>query len=563
MLMRRLRENAMLEAEISVNGDVFVEGHHVGQLAGFRFTPVSGTEGPDAKAVQAAAQKALALEFEARAARLYASGNNDLAVGSDGFVRWLGDPVGRLAASDHVMRPRVILLSDEQLTGNAREHVAARIERFVNHHIATVLKPLDDLSRAEDLQGLAKGLAFQIVENLGVLFRRDVAEDVKSLDQDARASMRRYGIRFGAYHVFMPALLKPAPAELITLLWALKNDGLDKPGYGDLIPALAAGRTSVVADPSFERTFYKLAGFRFLGKRAVRVDILERLADLIRPLLQWKPGATPRPEGAYDGRRFTTTTAMLSILGATPDDMEEILKGLGYRADSVTAEEAQAYLASQAPAAAASAASDETAAAETSAETSAVEETADADTAEAPSETVTETAVEPVVEAAAVEATAGAEDAKPAEAEEPKPVLLWRPGGGRENNQRGGRPQGDRRGHGGDRGGDRGGQRNAGSENAPQGRRDGDRRDNRRGGEQDKREGQGRDRNNDRRGDKRPQGDRPFRGERNEGGPRPERGGQKNNQPARFEAKPPRKEKPIDPDSPFAKLAALKEQMKK
>lgn len=574
VLMRRLRENAMLEAEISVNGDVFVEGHHVGQLAGFRFTPVSGTEGPDAKAVQAASQKALALEFEARAARLYASGNNDLAVGSDGSVRWLGDPVARLAASDHVMRPRVILLSDEQLTGNAREHVAARIERFVNHHIATVLKPLDDLSRAEDLQGLAKGLAFQIVENLGVLFRRDVADDVKSLDQDARASMRRYGIRFGAYHVFMPALLKPAPAELITLLWALKNDGLDKPGYGDLIPALAAGRTSVVADPSFERMFYKLAGFRFLGKRAVRVDILERLADLIRPLLQWKPGATPRPEGAYDGRRFTTTTAMLSILGATPDDMEEILKGLGYRADSVTADEAQAYLASHAPAAPAPAA--EAVAAEASVEMPATEEAADAETAETvqpeattevvAAEAVAETAAEP----AAAEAPAEAEGDKPAEAsaeaEEPKPVLLWRPGGGRENNQRGGRPQGDRRGNNNDRGGDRGGQRNAGGENAPQGRRDGDRRDNRRGGDQDKREGQGRDRNNDRqndrRGDKRPQGDRPFRGERNEGGPRPERGA-KNNQPARFEAKPPRKEKPLDPDSPFAKLAALKEQMKK
>ncbi|HVK89917.1 MAG TPA: helicase-related protein, partial [Mycoplana sp.] len=347
VLMKRLRENAMLEAEISVNGDVFVEGHHVGQLAGFRFTLASGTEGPDAKAVQGAAQKALALEFEARAARLHAAGNGDLAVGSDGTVRWLGDPVARLAASDHIMRPRVIVLADEQLTGNARDHVAARIERFVNHHIATVLKPLDDLSRAEDLQGLAKGLAFQLVENLGVLFRRDVADDVKSLDQEARASIRRHGIRFGAYHIFMPALLKPAPAELITLLWALKNDGLDKPGYGELIPALAAGRTSVVTDPSFERTFYKLAGFRFLGKRAVRIDILERLADLIRPLLQWKPGTTPRPEGAYDGRRFTATTSMLSILGATPDDMEEILKGLGYRADSVKPEEAAAFLAAE------------------------------------------------------------------------------------------------------------------------------------------------------------------------------------------------------------------------
>jgi ATP-dependent RNA helicase SUPV3L1/SUV3 len=578
--MKRLRENAMLEAEISVNGDVFVEGHHVGQLAGFRFTPVSGTDGPDAKAVQSAAQKALALEFEARAARLYASGNNDLAVGSDGFVRWLGDPVGRLAASEHVMRPRVILLSDEQLTGAAREHVAARIERFVNHHIATVLKPLDDLSRAEDLQGLAKGLAFQLVENLGVLFRRDVADDVKSLDQDARASMRRYGIRFGAYHVFMPALLKPAPAELITLLWALKNDGLDKPGYGDLIPALAAGRTSVVADPTFERMFYKLAGFRFLGKRAVRVDILERLADLIRPLLQWKPGTT-RPEGAYDGRRFTVTTAMLSILGATPDDIEEILKGLGYRADTVTAEEAQAYLAGQqggAPAAdaapaVAEAVSEETVsedasdAAPAEAETAPVEATAEAEAETAPVETIAEAPSEAVAEP-----VSAGEEVQPVEAEEPKPVLLWRPGGGRDNNQRGGRPQGERRGNGG-----RGGERNAAApagEEAGQARRDGGgRRDNRTGGDraEPRREGQGQgrgdrnnanDRGNDRRGDKRPQGDRPFRGERNDNGPRPERGA-KNNQPARFEAKPPRKEKPIDPDSPFAKLAALKEQMKK
>ncbi|UPA24265.1 helicase-related protein [Shinella oryzae] len=549
VLMKRLRENAMLEAEISVNGDVFVEGHHVGQLAGFRFTLVSGTEGPDAKAVQAAAQKALALEFEARAARLHAAGNGDLALGSDGTVRWLGDPVARLAASDHIMRPRVILLSDEQLTGNARDHVAARIERFVNHHIATVLKPLDDLSRAEDLQGLAKGLAFQLVENLGVLFRRDVADDVKSLDQDGRASMRKHGIRFGAYHIFMPALLKPAPAELITLLWALKNDGLDKPGYGDLIPVLAAGRTSVVTDPSFERTFYKLAGFRFLGKRAVRIDILERLADLIRPLLQWKPG-TPRPDGAYDGRRFTATTAMLSILGATPDDMEEILKGLGYRADSVTAEEAAAFLAAQAPADAAAAtpadaageqdgdadeaqadAAEETAGeapvAEAPASETPVEETPAAETAEAP----------PASDAAAPEAAG--ESAEPVEA---KPVLLWRPGSRHDNQRQGGHRHGGERPERGER---RGGDRNRGQQAGERGeRREGGRGrpDQNRGGRDGKPQGGNRDRNEQ-------------RGERNERGGKP--------QQAKFEARPPRKEKPIDPDSPFAKLAALKEQLKK
>ncbi|MGQ3210645.1 MAG: helicase-related protein [Shinella sp.] len=556
VLMKRLRENAMLEAEISVNGDVFVEGHHVGQLAGFRFTLVSGTEGPDAKAVQAAAHKALALEFEARAARLHASGNADLALGSDGTVRWLGDPVARLAPSDHIMRPRVILLSDEQLTGNARDHVAARIERYVNHHIATVLKPLDDLSRAEDLQGLAKGLAFQLVENLGVLFRRDVADDVKALDQDARASMRKHGIRFGAYHIFMPALLKPAPAELITLLWALKNDGIDKPGYGDLIPVLAAGRTSVVTDPTYERAFYKLAGFRFLGKRAVRIDILERLADLIRPLLQWKPG-TPRPEGAYDGRRFTATTAMLSILGATPDDMEEILKGLGYRADSVKPEEAAAFLAAKAPAAVA-AAEPADATAETAEATSETTDEHDADASDAESEAPAADAIAEQAPTAETEATAetpvATEAAVEGEPVEVKPVLLWRPGSRHDNNQR----QGNR--HGGERQGDR----NNGERQGQGERRGGDRNRNQPAGERGERQGERGERREGSRGrpdqnkgrDGKPQaGNRPDRGERNDRAAKP--------QQAKFEARPPRKEKPIDPDSPFAKLAALKEQLKK
>ncbi|MGQ2968371.1 MAG: helicase-related protein [Allorhizobium sp.] len=543
VLMKRLRENAMLEAEISVNGDVFVEGHAMGQLSGFRFTPISGMEGPDAKAVQAAAYKALALEFEARAARLHASGNNDLAIGSDGLVRWLGDPVARLTGTDHILHPRVILLADEQLTGIARDHVAARVERYVNHHISTVLKPLDDLSRAEDLQGLAKGLAFQLVENLGVLFRRDVADDVKTLDQDGRASMRRYGVRFGAYHIFMPALLKPAPAELITLLWALKNDGLDKPGYGDLIPVLAAGRTSVVTDPSFERMFYKLAGFRFLGKRAVRIDILERLADLIRPLLQWKPGSPARPDGAYDGRRFTTTTAMLSILGATPDDMEEILKGLGYRADSVSAEEAAAFLAAQTGSAAAEA----PAAAEKSDD--AVDDADQSAEASAEGEASAAVTEEPAAAVAAEAVEPAAAEEQSAEPTEPKPVLLWRPGG-RNDNQRGtGRPAGDRRPQ---------GQRNpapreggeAAGEKRSEGRRD-DRRSDNRG-----------ERRDDNRGKFAGKGDRQDRGDRKDRGPRPERDNNKS-QPARFEAKPPRKEKPIDPDSPFAKLAALKEQLKK
>ena len=54
-----------------------------------------------------------------------------------------------------------------------------------------------------------------------------IADDVKALDQPARASLRKYGVRFGAYHIYVPALLKPAPRALATQLYALKHDTLE------------------------------------------------------------------------------------------------------------------------------------------------------------------------------------------------------------------------------------------------------------------------------------------------------------------------------------------------
>src|SRR6187399_845507 len=67
VLMRRLRENTMLETEITKTGDVIVEGQHVGVLQGFQFAPdPAAGEGESGKALRAAAAKALGGEIEAR-----------------------------------------------------------------------------------------------------------------------------------------------------------------------------------------------------------------------------------------------------------------------------------------------------------------------------------------------------------------------------------------------------------------------------------------------------------------------------------------------------------------
>jgi len=334
VLMRRLRENAMLETEVSKTGEVIVEGHVIGRLHGFEFAPDTAGAGQDAKALRAAAQKALAGEIEARAAKLAAAPDEQFLLANDGVIRWIGEAVARLMPGENALEPRLRVLADEQLTGPAKESVEARLALWLKTHIDKLLGPLNALGKAEDVTGIARGIAYQLVESLGVLERAKVANEVKGLDQETRATLRKYGVRFGAYHIYLPALLKPAPRTLALLLWALKHGGLDQKGYDDL-PALASsGRTSIPLDTEVSKDFYRVVGYRVCGTRAIRVDILERLADLIRPALAWRPASPgPKPDGAFDGRGFTVTIAMTSLAGCAGEDFASILRSLGYRLD--------------------------------------------------------------------------------------------------------------------------------------------------------------------------------------------------------------------------------------
>jgi ATP-dependent RNA helicase SUPV3L1/SUV3 len=95
-----------------------------------------------------------------------------------------------------------------------------------------------------------------------------------------------------------------------------------------------SGRTSFPVDKALPRDAYRVLGYKQCGERAVRVDILERLADLIRPALSWRetsPGT--KPAGAFDGRSFVVTQAMTSLTGSAGEDFASVLRALGYRSE--------------------------------------------------------------------------------------------------------------------------------------------------------------------------------------------------------------------------------------
>lgn len=553
VLMRRLRENTMLEAEITTTGDVTVEGQHIGHLHGFHFVPDPQADTTEAKTLRNAASKALAGEIEARADRFSETPDTTLVLSNDGTIRWMGDPVAKLESGDKLFEPRVRILSDEHLTGPARDKVENRLRAWLKAYVVRLLGSVTELETNAELAGLARGIAFQIGEAIGVLERAKVLNEVRSLDQDARAALRKAGVRFGAYHLYLPALLKPAPRVLATQLWALQNGGLDQKGIDEIAHLAQSGRTSIPVDPEIAHGLYRAAGFRVCGGRAVRVDILERLADLIRPAISYRPGITPGepPAGAADGEGFVPTVAMTSLVGCAGEDFATILTSLGYVVDrrpgpAITVPLVPA--ASIEPAAAAEIST------EAPAETQAVAEEAGAVAVEAPEadvspETVAGSAAEAVASpegqmmAPAEGVTDASAETAPEAPAEPEMVEVWRQ---HRRHHEGGHARQGREARGGRH------ERGERSERSERPER-GDRRPR-------NSEGQGerprRDREAQGEGG-RPQ-NRPPRGPRQDDrrGPRPDKrpdhrrdGGQE------------RREKQPDPNSPFAKLMALKAQM--
>ena len=333
-LMRGLRDKEELTAEIADDGAIRVENHYVGSLKGFRFSPETQADGIHGKAARHAAAQVLSRELAMRARRVGAAKADAFKLTRSGRVLWRDEEIARLEPSDNPLRPNVLLLADEHLSGPDKDRVQARLDAWIGEIAADKLKPLVELAKAEDITGLGRGIAFQLTESFGILKREAVAEEVKHLDQAARAQLRKYGVRFGAFSIYFPLLLKPAAAELAATLWALRNAAAHGLNLDSLPEPPRAGLTSIASDPSSPEAFYRAYGYHVCGPRAVRLDILERLADLIRPLLSWRAGSKASnepPKGSTGDGGFTVTPEMMSILGCSPDELANVLKALGFR----------------------------------------------------------------------------------------------------------------------------------------------------------------------------------------------------------------------------------------
>jgi ATP-dependent RNA helicase SUPV3L1/SUV3 len=313
VLLRRLKQKESLVAEVNDKGEVTVEGQFVGRLEGFRFRLDATATAEEGKTLAAAAMASLKPEFHLRADRFYNAPDTEIDFTEQGGLMWGENAVGKLAAGPEPLKPQVVPFVDEEAGPDVAQKVQRRLQHFIDRKVATLFEPLLAMGRDEALTGLARGFAFRLVENLGVIPRENIAAEVKELDQEARGALRKHGVRFGQYTVFLPLLLKPAPTRLRLVLWSLAK------GLQEFPESPPPGLVTVPALRDGPSGYDAMAGYRVTGERAIRIDMLERLADMLRQ------------ENSRAG--FEAKADMLSITGLSLEQFAQLMAGLGYQAE--------------------------------------------------------------------------------------------------------------------------------------------------------------------------------------------------------------------------------------
>ena len=309
VLSRRMKESSVLMSSIKPDGTVSVEGEDVGHLDGFVFTPAiaeSDEKGP----VLAAARKVLPDEIANRAKALVASADQAFKPDAAGRIFWRESVVGQLVKGDGLYHPRAEVRASDLLEGDQLKSVQDRLNAFAQNWPREILAAAVALT-GDELTGTARGIAYQVYEALGTLPRHPVAKMIEELDEEGKRQLAQYGIRLGVDTVYMPELLKPAQIDAKALLYSLHNG--ESPECGPP----PAGRVTIDKVDGVSDGYWLATGYRRIGSLVIRVDMAERMCAAIRA-------------AAREGD-FRISEEMLSLAGATKEQMEEMILDLGYR----------------------------------------------------------------------------------------------------------------------------------------------------------------------------------------------------------------------------------------
>ena len=307
LLMKSLGPDAaLLPISLGEDGVVRVEDEAIGHLEGFRFVVDRGASHAEGKMLLAAAERALPRLLGARAERLASSGLDGVTLEA-GVLRWQGRELAKLHFAGGSLKPRIETAREvAMLPEAARKALGEAIERWLTARMQPLapLAALMEASRDPGAGSEARALLLALIAGHGLATRDEAG--IAHLPKEARPFLRKTGVTFGALDIFAPALLKPAPRQLLADL------GIDRRQLAPaMMPVIADARRLPV-------------GYRHAGAQAIRVDLAEKIFRAAHE-------ARASSQKGDRRKRFPLDLALPTSIGLTPDSIVRLLGQAGFR----------------------------------------------------------------------------------------------------------------------------------------------------------------------------------------------------------------------------------------
>lgn len=297
-------------AAVTVRGHsvVMIEEQEIGVIEGLAFVPEDQRDWRRDRNLRNAVKRATTPEWARRARRIEGEGDDAFTFNQDGSLCWRGSLIGHIQAGDQVLSPGIVLRVSDMMDAAETKIVRYRLEQYLRDYIARLLKPLWQL-RDGAWSGAARGIVYQLVERLGVMPYREIADLLAELRKEDRRALQNAGIKIGQYSLFMPSLIKQRRTALRAQLWKLH--------VGRELPVVRPGAVSCQIATGIPADDYWLLGYAPFGKRAVRVDMLERLIG--------------RLNTAAAGGAFPIDPAWHGLIGCPANDFASVVRALGFK----------------------------------------------------------------------------------------------------------------------------------------------------------------------------------------------------------------------------------------
>ena len=314
VLAKGLKQDILFDTQIIDEEKVMINQQYIGRLKGLKLELDFKADALDAdiKSLKKAARQNVSPEIINRINIIIDTGLIELK--DDFKIYWKSYPIAKLIAGSDYLNPLIHLIIDEMIENDEKLKLNVYLQQWINNKIETDLKNLIDLKNINENNPELRALAYHLYENNGVVKRENVYRYLNKLDQDQRKKLRRIGVKFGRYHIFLFKLFKPGSVSLRILLWKSfneKNLNLFPPTFG---------LNFVEEKKPINKDFMLLCGFEKFDNFFVRIDILERLFIMILNSNKDK-----------EHNEIKLVPEMLNLLGCNKEKFIKLIQKMNYK----------------------------------------------------------------------------------------------------------------------------------------------------------------------------------------------------------------------------------------